>query len=91
MDVFGSGVPEGGSGDRVWRSVVSGGGRRLALEKRWLLKSAGEVARGLAVEGFVGEEEEEDFEVDVLRDGEPVELLKGWADVVTGAGAGVWE
>lgn len=38
----------------------------------------------LVVDCFVGEEEE--FEVDVLRDREPVELLKDRCDVVKGAG-----
>ena len=49
-------------------------------------KQIGEVGGGLVVEGFVGEEE--DFEVDALRDREPVELLEDWGDVVTGAGVG---
>lgn len=36
--------------------------------------------------GFVGEEE--DFEMDAPRDEEPVALLKGRGDVVTGASVG---
>ena len=45
-----------------------------------------EVAGGLVVEGFVSNEE--DFEVDSLTDGEPVEVLEDGSDVVSGAGVG---
>ena len=47
------------------------------------VEQVGEVAGGLVVEGFVGEEE--DFEVDPVRNGEPVEDR---GDVLTGAGVG---
>ena len=45
-----------------------------------------EVAGDLVMEGFVGKEE--DFEMDVLRDREQMELLEDWGDVVMVAGAG---
>ena len=45
-----------------------------------------EVGGGLVMEGFVGEEK--DFELDALRDREPVEFLKDGGDMVAGAGVG---
>ena len=45
-----------------------------------------EVAWGLVVKGFMGEEE--DFELDALSDREPVEPLEDWGDVIMGAGMG---
>ena len=50
------------------------------------MEQVGEVAGGLVVEGFVGEEE--DFEVDPVRNGEPVKFLEDRGDVLTGAGVG---
>ena len=43
-----------------------------------------EVGGGLIVEGFVSNQE--DFEVDSLTDGGPVEVLEDGSDVVSGAG-----
>lgn len=36
------------------------------------------------MEGFEGEEEY--FVLDAVQDGEPVEILEDWGDVITGAG-----
>lgn len=50
------------------------------------MKQGGKVAGGRFVEGFVGKEE--DFEMDVLGDWEPMELVKNGDNVVTRAGVG---
>ncbi len=42
--------------------------------------------RGLVVEGFVSEEQ--CFELDPVRDREPVDILRERGDMVTGAGVG---
>lgn len=45
-----------------------------------------EVGGGQVMQSFVGDEEE--FEFNWLRNGEPVEVLKDRGDMVSGAGAG---
>jgi len=50
------------------------------------VKHVREVRRGLVMEGFVGEEEE--LEVDLVLDREPMELLEYRGDMFTGAGVG---
>lgn len=57
--------------------VLRGGERRFASVSRRLwcvsVKQGGTVAGGLIVEGFVGKE---NFEMDALGDGEPMESVK---------------
>ena len=96
--MFREGVPEGGSSDGEgsvtpgpvlgsdWRGQEVGVGGAEAAGRGVAVEHVGEITGGLVVEGFVGEEE--DFKMDALRDGEPVELLKDWGDVVTGASVG---
>ena len=43
-----------------------------------------EVGGGEVIESLV--DDEEDFELDSVLDGEPVEVLEDWSDVVSGAG-----
>ena len=96
--MLGARVPEGGCsygegsvtpgpvlGSEWWRQEVGIRGAEAA-GRSVVVEQVGEVAGGLVVEGFVGEEE--DYEMDALRDREPVELLEDWGDVVTGAGVG---
>lgn len=52
-----------------------------AAGRNEVVKHVGEVAVGLVVK-------EDDFEIDALRDGEPLELLEDCGDVVMGAGVG---
>ena len=59
---------------------TEGAGRVMAVEQ------IGKVGRCLVVEGFVSEDEY--FELNPLRDGEPVEFLEDGGDVVAGAGEG---
>lgn len=61
-----------------------GGERTEAAEGGVRVEKVREVRRGLVVEGFIGELEE--FEVDVMWDREPVLVLKGRGDMVTGVG-----
>ena len=49
-------------------------------------QEVGEVWGCQVVECFVGDEE--CFEVDSLFDGQPVEIMEDWGDVLSGAGAG---
>ena len=50
------------------------------------VEQIGKVGGCLVVERFVNEDE--CFELNLLRDGEPVEFLEDGGDVVTGAGVG---
>ena len=59
---------------------TKGAGRVMAVEQ------IGKVEGFLVVEGFVSQEEY--LELNLLRDGEPVEFLKDGGDVVTGASVG---
>ena len=49
------------------------------------VEQVSEVGKGLVMEGFVCEE---DFEFNLLWDGEPVKVLEDRGNVVTGAGVG---
>lgn len=62
-----------------------GNGEKISVGRAEPAKPGVAVRRGLVVESFTGQEEEE-FEVDVLRDREPVEVLKVGGDVVTRVG-----
>lgn len=62
-----------------------GSGEKISVGRTEPANPGVTVRRGLVVEGFTGEEEEE-FEVDVLWDGEPVEVLKVGGDTVTRVG-----
>ena len=63
---------------------------RVGMDKRLgrgvVVQQVCEVGGDLIVEGFV--RYEQDFEVDSLTDGEPVEVLEDGSDVVSGAGVG---
>ncbi|MEQ2209228.1 hypothetical protein XENOCAPTIV_026958 [Xenoophorus captivus] len=94
MDLFGERIPEGGSscgegsvtpgsvlGSEWWRQEA---GIRRDAGRSVTVEQVGEVAWGSVMEGFLGEKDY--FEMNALRDREPMELLKNWGDVVTGAG-----
>ena len=66
--------------EEICARVPEGAGRVMAVEQ------IDKVGGCLVVEGFVSEEEY--FELNPLRDGEPVEFLEDVGDVVTGAGVG---
>lgn len=51
-----------------------------------VVEEASEVGGSLVMEGFL--REEKDFELDLLWDREPAEVLEDGGDVVTGAGVG---
>ena len=50
------------------------------------VEQVSEVGGGQVMEGF--ECQQEDFELDAMGDGEPVEVFKDGGDVVTGPGVG---
>jgi len=50
------------------------------------MEKVSEVGRGLVMEGFVCEEE--DFELNMLWNWEPVEVLEDRSDVITGVEVG---
>ena len=89
--MFGEGIPEGGGSNGegsvppgsvlgFWDSEEIGirgaevTGRGVGEEQ------VSEVGGGLVMEGFMGEKEE--FELNTLRDGEPVEVLENRGDVI---------
>lgn len=79
MDVFGEGVPEGGSHygegpvtpglvlSSKWRRQEVGIRGAEAVVRSVTVEQVGEIAWGLVMEGFVGKKE--DFQVDALRSG----------------------
>ena len=78
-----SSVPQGsvlghGDGEEVCVGGTEGAGGSVRVEQ------VGEVGGGLVVEGFMGEKEE--FKLNALANGEPVEVLEDRGDVITGAG-----
>lgn len=89
--MFGEGIPEGG-GSNGEGSVSPGsvlgfrdseevGIRGAEVTGRGVVvEQVSEVGGGLVVEGFVGEKEE--FELNTLRDGEPVEVLEDRGDMI---------
>ncbi len=98
LDVFGERVPEGvGSygevsvtpgpvlGPEWWRQEVGIRGAEAA-GRSVVVEQVSEIGGGLDMEGFM--REEKDFELDLLWDREPVEVLEDRGDVVTGVGVG---
>ncbi len=63
-----------------WREEV-GVRRTEAMGRGVMVEEVSEVRGGLVVEGF--ESEEQDFELDAVRDREPVEILKDRGDMLT--------
>lgn len=63
-----------------------GNGEKISVGRTEPANPGVTVRRGLVVEGFTGGEEEEEFEVDVLWDGEPLEVLQVGGDTVTRVG-----
>lgn len=60
-----------------------GSGRLDRMSSSMVAYEVSEVGRGQVMEGFVSKQQ--DFEVCSLGDGEPVQHLKDWGDVVMGA------
>lgn len=48
----------------------------------WEREQVSEIRGSLVVKGFVSEEK--DFEVNAVFDGQPMEILKDWSDVLSG-------